>query len=143
MKKTLAALRKREQRRTREPLPETLLKYLRRWPQTLCPERTANRGSAGDGRRGMRNGRIITAWAALAISAAAPTAANAQTAAPNVQPTAPAPPEPRSCQQLHEETNKCDTGMRSCDQHAVARLQARCQRDEKRLPQGPRDGGRP
>ena len=51
----------------------------------------------------MRNGKIITAWTALAIIAAAPTAANAQTAAPNVQPIAPAPPEPRSCQQLHEE----------------------------------------
>ena len=81
----------------------------------------------------MRNGTIITAWAALAIIAAAPTAANAQTT------------EPRSCQQLHEETNKCDTGMRSCDQRVVARLLAQCQRDEKRLPQGlgPRDGGRP
>ena len=74
------------------------------------------------------------AWAALAIIAAAPTAANAQTTGP---------PEPRSCQQLHAETNKCDTGMRSCDQRVVARLQARCQRDEKRLPQGlgPRDSG--
>jgi len=93
----------------------------------------------------MRNGKIITAWAALAIIAAAPTAANAQTTAPNVQPTAPAPPEPRSCQQLHEEMNKCETGMRSCDQRVVARLEARCQRDEKRLPPvlGPRDGGRP
>jgi hypothetical protein len=91
----------------------------------------------------MRNGTIIAAWAALAIIAAAPTAANAQTTAPNAQTTA--PPEPRSCQQLHEETNKCDTGMRSCDQRVVARLEARCQRDEKRLPQvlGPRDGGRP
>ena len=81
----------------------------------------------------MRKGKIITAWAALAITAAAPTAANAQTT------------EPRSCQQLHEETNKCDTGMRSCDQRVVARLQAQCQRDEKRLPQvpGPREGGRP
>ena len=36
MKKTLAALRRREQRRTRDPLPERLLKYLRRQPQTLC-----------------------------------------------------------------------------------------------------------
>jgi hypothetical protein len=91
----------------------------------------------------MRNGKIITAWAALAIITASPTAANAQTTTPNAQATE--PPEPRSCQQLHEETNKCDIGMRSCDQHVVDRLQARCQRDEKRLPQGlgPRDGGRP
>src|SRR5215831_7784048 len=87
----------------------------------------------GDGGRGMRNGKIITAWAALAINVVAPTAANAQTT------------EPRSCQQLREETNKCDTGMRSCDQRVVARLLAQCQRDEKRLPQGlgSRDSGRP
>ena len=91
----------------------------------------------------MRNGKIITAWAALAIIAAAPTAANAQTTAPNAQTTAPR--EPRSCQQLQEEATKCDAGMRSCDQHVVGRLQAQCQRDEKRLPQvlGPRDSGRP
>jgi hypothetical protein len=40
---------------------------------------------------------------------------------------------------------KCDVGMRSCNQHVVARLEARCQRDEKQLPQGlgPHDGGRP
>ena len=84
----------------------------------------------------MRNGKIITGWAALAIIAAVPTAANAQTTAP---------PEPRSCQQLHEEMNKCDVGMRSCDQRVVDRLQARCQHDEKRLPQvlGPSEGGRP
>jgi hypothetical protein len=45
----------------------------------------------------------------------------------------------------HEEMNKCDTGMRSCDQRVVAWLLAQRQRDEKRLPQGmgPRDGGRP
>ena len=81
----------------------------------------------------MMNGTIITAWAALAIIAAAPTAANAQTT------------EPRSCQQLHEETNKCDAGMRSCDQPVIARLQPQCDRDQKRLPQVPglRDGGRP
>ena len=74
MKKTLAALRRREQRRTRDPLPERLLKYLRRQPQTLC-----------------------------------------------------------------------EAGMRSCDQRVVDRLQARCQRDEKRLPQalGPRVGRQP
>jgi hypothetical protein len=54
--------------------------------------------------------------------------------------TTTAPPEPRSCQRLHEETDKCETGMRSCDQHVIARLEAQCQRDEKRLP---RDGGRP
>jgi hypothetical protein len=92
----------------------------------------------------MRNGKVITAWASLAIIAVAPTAANAQTAAPpNAQATA--PPEPRSCQQLHDETNKCEIGMRSCDQHVVPRLEARCQRDEKRQPQElrPRDGGRP
>ena len=79
--------------------------------------------------------RNITAWAALAIIAAASTAANAQTTAPR---------EPRSCQRLREETNKCETGMRSCDQRVVARLQAQCERDEKRLPQvlEPRDGGR-
>jgi hypothetical protein len=46
---------------------------------------------------------------------------------------------------LHEEMGKCEAGMRSCDQHVIDRLQAQCQRDEKRLPQvpGPRDGGRP
>jgi hypothetical protein len=72
----------------------------------------------------------------LALIAAAPIAANAQTTAPR---------EPRSCQQLHEETSKCEIGMRSCDQRVIARLEARCQRDEKRLPQvlEPRDGGRP
>jgi hypothetical protein len=69
---------------------------------------------------------------ALALIAAAPIATNAQTTT--------APPEPRSCQRLHEETDKCETGMRSCDQHVIARLEAQCQRDEKRLP---RDGGRP
>ena len=63
---------------------------------------------------------------ALALITATPIAANAQTTAP---------PEPRSCQQLHEETNKCESGMRSCDQYVIARLQAQCQRDEKRLPQ--------
>jgi hypothetical protein len=70
---------------------------------------------------------------ALALIAAAPIATNAQTT------------EPRSCQRLHEETSKCEAGMRSCDQHVIARLEAQCQRDEKRLPQvlEPRDGGRP
>ena len=75
--------------------------------------------------------------AVLAVAlAAAPIAANAQTTEPR---------EPRSCQQLHEEMGKCEAGMRSCDQHVIDRLQAQCQRDEKRLPQvpGPRDGGRP
>jgi hypothetical protein len=74
---------------------------------------------------------------ALALIAVAPIATNAQT------PATPAPPEPRSCQRLHEETGKCETGMRSCDQHVIARLEAQCQRDEKRLPQplAPRDGG--
>ena len=70
----------------------------------------------------------------LALIAAAPIATNAQTTEPR---------EPRSCQQLHEETSKCEAGLRSCDQHLIARLQARCQRDEKRLPQVPHDGGRP
>jgi hypothetical protein len=71
----------------------------------------------------------------LALIAAAPIVANAQTAAP---------PEPRSCQQLHQETNKCDAGMRSCDQRVIARLQPQCDRDQKRLPQVPglSDGGR-
>lgn len=82
MKKMLASLRKREQRRLRDPLPETLLaKYLRLRPKTSSIQ---------------RNSKIIAASAALAIIAAASTAANAQTAAPNVQPIAPAPPEPRS-----------------------------------------------
>ena len=73
---------------------------------------------------------------ALALITAAPIATHAQTTEP---------PEPRSCQRLHEETGKCDTGMRSCDQRVIARLDAQCQRDQKRLPQGlaPRDGGRP
>lgn len=70
---------------------------------------------------------------ALVLIAAAPIATNAQTV------------EPRSCQRLHEEMSKCEIGMRSCDQHVIARLQAQCQREEKRLPQvlEPRDGGRP
>jgi len=85
---------------------------------------------------GMRNGKITTAWTALAIIAAAPTAAHAQTTAPR---------EPRSCQQMHKEMNRCEAGMRSCDQRVVDRLQARCQRDDKRLPQvrGSGASGRP
>ena len=77
-------------------------------------------------------GRIIV----LALAAAVPIVANAQTAMPR---------EPRSRQRLHEETNKCDAGMRSCDQRVIARLQPQCDRDQKRLPQVPglRDGGRP
>ena len=53
--------------------------------------------------------------------------------------------DPEVRKQLHEEMSKCEAGMRSCDQHVIDRLQAQCQRDEKRLPQvpGPRDGGRP
>jgi len=70
---------------------------------------------------------IRLAVLALAL-AAAPIAANAQTTEPR---------EPRSCQQLHEEMGKCEAGMRSCDQHVIDRLQAQCQRDEKRLPQVP------
>jgi hypothetical protein len=62
----------------------------------------------------------------LALIAATPIVANAQTTAP---------PEPRSCQQLHEETNKCDAGMRSCDQRVLAWLEPQCDRDQKRLPQ--------
>ena len=64
---------------------------------------------------------------ALALITATPIAANAQTTAP---------PEPRSCQQLHQETSKCEAGMRSCNQHVIARLQAQCQRDEKVQPGG-------
>ena len=73
---------------------------------------------------------------ALALGAATPIATNAQTTEP---------PEPRSCQRLHEEMSKCDAGMRSCDQRVIARLQPQCDRDQKRLPQVPglRDGGRP
>jgi hypothetical protein len=73
---------------------------------------------------------------ALALIAAAPIATNAQTTEPR---------EPRSCQRFHEEMSKCEIGMRSCDQHVIARLQVRCQRDVKRLPQvlEPHDGGRP
>ena len=92
---------------------------------------------------GLEMTRMITLALGLALTAAAftPRAAEQQQP-PNAQTTA--PPEPRSCQQLHEETNKCDTGMRSCDQRVIARLEAQCQRDEKRLPPvlGSRDGGR-
>jgi hypothetical protein len=87
--------------------------------------------------------RMIAVTLGLVLTAAAFTARAAeQQQPPNPQTTA--PPEPRSCQQLHEETNKCDTGMRSCDQRVIARLEAQCQRDEKRLPPvlGSRDGGR-
>ena len=87
--------------------------------------------------------RMIALALGLVLTAAAFTARAAeQQQPPNAQTTA--PPEPRSCQQLHNETNKCDTGMRSCDQRVIARLEAQCQRDEKRLPQvlGPRDGER-
>ena len=78
----------------------------------------------------------MTRTIALALGLAAPITANAQTSPPR---------EPRSCQQMHEETSKCDTGMRSCDQRVIARLEKQCQRDEKRLPQvlEPHDGGRP
>jgi hypothetical protein len=71
---------------------------------------------------------------ALALAAAALIATNAQTTEPR---------EPRSCQRLHEETSKCETGMRSCNQQVIDRLEARCQRDQKRRPQVPRDGGEP
>ena len=84
--------------------------------------------------RGLEMTQIIAL--ALGLAAAAPIAANAQTTPPR---------EPRSCQQMHEETSKCETGMRSCDQRVIARLEKQCQRDEKRLPQvlEPRDGGLP
>ena len=68
---------------------------------------------------------ILVSLVLGALIAAAPIAANAQTTVPG---------EPRSCQRLHEKTNKCDTGMRSCDQQVIARLEAQCQRDEKRTP---------
>jgi hypothetical protein len=57
----------------------------------------------------------------LALITAAPISTHAQTTEP---------PEPRSCQRSHEETGKCDTGMRSCDQRVIARLDAQCQRDQ-------------
>ena len=84
--------------------------------------------------RGLEMTRTIAL--ALGLAAAAPIAANAQTTPPR---------EPRSCQQMPEETSKCETGMRSCDQRVIPRLEKQCQRDEKRLPQvlEPRDGGRP
>jgi hypothetical protein len=77
------------------------------------------------------------------ITAASAVRAAEQQQPPNAQTTA--PPEPRSCQQLHEEMSKCETGMRSCDQRVISRLEPRCERDQKRVPQvlGPRDSGRP
>ena len=92
---------------------------------------------------GLEMTRMIALALGLVLTATAFTARAAeQQQPPNAQTTA--PPEPRSCQQVHEETNKCDAGMRSCDQRVIARLEAQCQRDEKRLPRvlGPRDGGR-
>ena len=62
---------------------------------------------------------------ALALITTAPGAIKAQTTEP---------PSPRSCQRLHKEINKCETGMRSCNQHVITRLEKQCQRDEKRLP---------
>jgi hypothetical protein len=62
---------------------------------------------------------------ALVLAAAVPGAIKAQTTEL---------PSPRSCQRLHKEINKCETGMRSCNQHVIARLEKQCQRDEKRLP---------
>ena len=65
--------------------------------------------------------KMVALALGLALTAAAFTAHPAeQQQPPNAQTTA--PPEPRSCQQLHEETNKCETGMRSCDQRVVARF---------------------
>jgi len=92
---------------------------------------------------GLEMTRMIALALGLVLTATAFTARAAeQQQPPNAQTTA--PPEPRSCQQWHEETSKCDAGMRSCDQRVIARLEAQCQRDEKRLPRvlGPRDGGR-
>jgi len=108
-----------EQRRLRDPVPERLV--------SVRPRQSSPSGHA-------EADVIRLAVLALAL-AAAPIATNAQTTEPR---------EPRSCQQLHEEMGKCEAGMRSCDQHVIDRLQAQCQRDEKRLPQvpGPRDGGR-
>ena len=60
---------------------------------------------------------------ALALIAAAAIAAKAQTTAP---------PEPRSCQQLHTETDKCEARRRSCNQHVIDRLQARWEVDDRK-----------
>jgi hypothetical protein len=83
-------------------------------------------------------GRLVPAL--LVLLAATPVLADERSLAQKST-----PPEPRACQQLPEEMSKCEAGMRSCDQHVIAQLQAQCQRDEKRLPQvlEPRDGGRP
>ena len=72
----------------------------------------------------------------LALAAAAPIATNAQPTEPR---------EPRSCQRMQEEMSKCEHGMSSCDQQVIARLEAQCQRSEKRLPRGlePPNSGRP
>ena len=51
---------------------------------------------------------------ALALIAAVPIATDAQTTQTTEL------TEPHSCQQLHEETSKCEAGMRSCDQHVIA-----------------------
>jgi hypothetical protein len=59
----------------------------------------------------------------LILTALAPIGINAQPAAPQ---------QPLSCQQLHRETERCEAGMRSCNQRRVARLETRCQRDAKR-----------
>src|SRR6516165_2227954 len=91
---------------------------------------------------GLEMTKMIALALGLVLTAAAFTARAAeQQQPPNAQSTA--PPEPRSCQQLHEETNKCDTGMRSCDQRVITRLEGQCQRDEKRLPRvlGPATAG--
>lgn len=37
---------------------------------------------------------------------------------------------PKSCQRLHHESNKCENGLKSCDQRLVERLRKRCARDE-------------
>ena len=101
-------------------------------PENFAPVRLRRSSPSGRAEASVIRLTIL----APALIAAAPVVANAQTTAP---------PEPRSCQQLHEEMSKCETGMRSCDQRVISRLEPRCERDQKRLPQvlAPRDSGRP
>ena len=61
----------------------------------------------------------------LALTATAPIATNAQPTEPR---------EPRSCPRMHQEMSNWEHGMSSCDQQVIARLEAQCQRGEKRLP---------
>ena len=84
-----------------------------------CPVPITGRSSGGCATRSPRTSSrcdLGKAQAVLALAlAAAPVAADAQTTEQ---------PEPRSCQQLHEEMGKCEAGMRSSDQHVIDRLQA-------------------